>query len=165
MKTFPIPLIVLAFMVTACASTPKHTPTVPAATDTPIYPTPIPLSQPPDGTYTTTITKDELISAGMPDFDACENAGTLALTVTGDRWNVNQTAAPGCTVLNPTFGGSWKFSADQVTFHDDKPFGCGADYTYKWSLNGTALRFTSVDDSACMQRVYWMSKHPWIKEK
>ncbi len=165
MKTFPIALIVVVLMVTACASTAKHTPTGPIPTDTPIPPTPTPLTQPPDGTYTPSITKDELIRAGMADALACENAGVLALTVAGDRWTIIQTAAPGCTVLNPTIKGSWKFSGDQVTFHDDAPFGCSADYIYKWSFNESGISFTSVDDSACAQRVYYMSEHPWIKEK
>jgi hypothetical protein len=164
MKNFLISLLVVAFLVTACASSPKRTPTKPIPTDTPI-PTPTPLSQPPDGTYTTTLTKDELLKAGMPDFDACENAGIFTLSVTAERWNINQTAAQGCTVMNPIFGGSWKFNGDQVTFHDDAPFGCGGDYSYKWSFNGTDLRFTSVDDSACEGRVYYMSEHPWVMEK
>jgi hypothetical protein len=165
MKTFPLSLILVAFVVTACASKPKRTPTLPAPTDTPIPPTSTPIPRPPDGTYSTKITKEELITAGMDEFSACENAGTLELTLAGDRWSIIQTAASGCTVLNPTFGGSVKYSADQVTFHDDNPFGCSADYTYKWFLAGPRLRFTSVDDAECVQRVYYMSQHSWSKEK
>jgi hypothetical protein len=165
MKTFPIALLVVAFLVTACYTPAKRIPTIPFLTDTPIPPSPTPLSQPPDGTYKTTITKEELLSTGLPDFDACENAGTFTLSVTADHWNINQTPAQGCKVMNPTFGGSWKFTGDQVTFHDDEPFGCEGDYTYKWRFNEGELRFTSVDDSACVQRVYYMSEHPWIKEK
>lgn len=164
MKTFPFTLIVVAFLATACASTKEHTPT-PANTDTPVPPTATPNLQPPDGTYKINITKEELTGAGMTEALACENAGVLALTAAGDRWNIIQTAAPGCTVLNPKWAGSWKFSGDQVTFHDEAPFGCPADYTYQWVFNGSSLRFTSVDDSNCPQRVYYMNKHPWVKEK
>ena len=101
----------------------------------------------------------------MDELLACENAGVLALTLAADQWSIIQTAAPGCTVLNPKWGGSLIYNADQVTFHDDEPFGCSADYTYKWFFTGSGIRFTSVDDSACAQRVYYMSKHPWVKEK
>ena len=165
MKTFRLSLIVLAFLVAACNTPAKPTPTRPAITDTPIEPTTTPIIHPPDGTYTTSITKAELITAGMTDVEACENAGLLALTVTGDGWSIIQTATPGCTVLNPTMGGSLKYSGSQVTFHDDNPFGCSADYTYKWVFTGSGLLFTSVDDAECAQRVYYMSKHPWVKEK
>ena len=105
------------------------------------------------------------MAAGVDEGTACENAGTLELTLAGDRWSIIQTAAPGCTVLNPNYGGSVKYSANQVTFHDDEPFGCSADYTYKWFFTGTRLRFTSVDDVDCEQRVYYMSQHSWGKVK
>ena len=164
MKTFPLSLIIVAFVVTACASKPKRTPTAPPPTET-LEPTPTPIRRPPDGTYSTIITKEELILAGMDEYTACENAGTFELALAGDRWSIIQTAAPGCTVLNPTFGGSVKYSADQVTFHDDNPFGCNADFTYKWFLAGPRLRFTSVDDAVCVQRVYFMSQHSWGKVK
>jgi hypothetical protein len=164
MKTFPLSLVIVALMVTACASKAKHTPTVPAPTET-LEPTPTPITRPPDGTYSTKITREELTLAGMDEYTACENAGTFALTLTGDRWSIIQTAAPGCTVLNPSFGGSVIFSAGQVTFHDDEPFGCSADYTYKWDFAGTGLRFTSVDDGECAGRVYYMSQHPWVKQR
>lgn len=164
MKTFPISLIVVIFLVTACGSRPTPTFT-PYPTDTPVPPTATPYLQPPDGTYSTTITMQELIGSGMQDAEACENAGVFDLTVAGERWDVVQTAAPGCTVLNPTFGGSWHFTGNQVTFHDDAPFGCKADYTYKWSFTGSVLRFTSVDDADCVGRVDYMSMHPWDKTK
>jgi hypothetical protein len=162
MKTFPRALIVVVWLVTACAPHKEHTPT-PANTDTPNPPTATPIIQPPDDTYSTSITKEELLGAGMTEAYACENAGVFAMTVAGDKWNVIQTATAGCTVLNPKFGGTWKFAGDQVTFHDNAPFGCPADYTYQWTYNGSSIRFTSIDDTECPQRVYYMSEHPWVK--
>jgi hypothetical protein len=53
---------------------------------------------------------------------------------------------------------------DRATFHDDEPFGCGADFTYKWQTDGTRVRFTSIDDAQCEQRVYFMSTHPWTRK-
>ena len=162
MKNFPIFLIIVALMVAACGSKPKRTPTRPAPTET-LEPTPTPILRPPDGTYTTKISKEELATAGMDEYTACENAGSFELTLAGARWSIIQTAAAGCTVLNPKFGGSLVFSADQVQFHDDEPFACSADYTYKWKFAGNVLRFTSVDDAECEGRVYFMSKHSWSK--
>jgi hypothetical protein len=162
MKTFPISFMVIALIVTACGSKAKPTFTAPPPIDT-VEPTPTPILHPPDGTYTTKITKEELMGTGMFESTACENAGTLELTLAGDRWNIVQTAAPGCTVLNPTFGGTVVYSADLATFHDDEPFGCSADYTYQWRFAGGVLRFTSIDDAQCAQRVYFMSKHSWSK--
>ena len=101
----------------------------------------------------------------MDEYSACENAGKFELTLDGVRWSIIQTAAAGCTVLNPSFGGSVAFSADLATFHDDEPFGCSADYTYKWSFAGNVLRLSPVDDAECEQRVYFMSKHPWGRVK
>jgi hypothetical protein len=162
MKTFPISLIIVALLATACASKPKPTPTPLPPTDTPIPPSPTPLTQPSDGIYTTKITKEELMDVGMDEATACENAGTLVLTLAGDRWYIIQTAEPGCTVLNPTFGGSMTYTGDQVTFHDDNPFGCSADNTYQWRIAAGVLRFTAIDDSDC---VPIMSQHPWTKIK
>jgi hypothetical protein len=164
MKTFLLSLMIVVFLVTACASHPKPTFT-PYPTDTPLPPTPTPYLQPPDGSYSTTLTMQELIGTGMLEGEACENAGVFDLTVAGERWSVVQTAAPGCTVLNPTFGGTWKFAGNRVTFHDDAPFGCKADYTYLWNFNGSLLRFTSVDDADCVGRVDYMTMHAWDVKK
>jgi hypothetical protein len=163
MKNFRLSLIVMVLLLTACGSKAKHTPTMPPPTDTPVPPTPTPITRPPDGTYSTRITKEEFINDGMDESIACENAGTFDLTLSGDRWSIIQTAVAGCTVYNPQFGGSVTYIGDQVTFHDDDPFGCNADYTYQWIYTGAGVRFTSIDDAECVQRVYYMSKHPWVR--
>jgi hypothetical protein len=165
MKKFAISLIIVAIMLTACGSKPKRTPTPLPPTDTPVPPTPTPIARPPNGTYSTTITVEELTAAGMDDYTACENAGTFEFTLTGDRWEIIQDATPGCTVLNPKWGGSVMFLGERASFHDDEPFGCNGDYTYQWRLTGNTLRFSSVDDVECNQRVYFMSQHPWTKVK
>ena len=165
MKTFRISLILLAFVVAACGSKAKHTPTMPPPTDTPVPPTPTPIPRLPDGTYSTKTTLEELVGTGMDEYTACENAGTFELTLTGARWDIIQTAAPGCTVLNPKFGGTVMFLADRANFHDDEPFGCSADFAYEWRFDGARVRFTSVDDAECAMRVYYMGQHPWSKVK
>jgi hypothetical protein len=165
MKNFPLSLILVVLIVTACGSKPKPTHTSPPPTET-LEPTATPILRPSDGTYATKITKEELMIAGMDESMACENAGKFELTLSGDRWDIVQTAAEGCTVLNPTFGGSVVFTADQAAFHDDEPFGClSDDYIYKWRPAGSGLRFTVFDDAQCVTRVYFMSQYPWIRTK
>jgi hypothetical protein len=165
MKKFPLSLIVVVFLVTACASKAKPTATPLPPTETPVPPTPTPYLQLPDGAYATNVTLDELVATGMTELEACENAGKFVLTVAGARWSVVQSAAAGCTVLNPNMSGAWQYAGNKVTFHDDAPFGCNADYTYTWNFDGATLRFTSVDDTDCVGRVFYMTKHAWLRQK
>jgi hypothetical protein len=126
--------------------------------------TPTTLLQPPDGLYTTMITRSELISIGMSDHEACENAGTYTLVVTGDRWRSSQSALLGCNLQNATDSGAWAFTGDQVKFHEDAFLGCTTDYIYEWSFDGSDLHFTPVEDS-CTPRVLIQSAHPWVKQQ
>lgn len=159
-------LLLIMGVLVGCLST-LATPVaeVQTATDTPAQAaaTPTRPRQPPDGTYTTTITAEELTSLSGQGILACENAGTFTLTVTGDRWSISQAAAPGCSVQDPSITGSWAFAGEQVTFHADQSLGCPQTYTYQWRLEGTALRFTAVEDS-CPPRVAIQSTHPWLKQ-
>ena len=152
------PMLVLATIMlatSACGSRTSPTPTLEEPTQTVPADTPTPFPQPPDGSYTASITKDDATGAGLSSQLACENAGTLRFTIKGDRWSVLQTPAPDCTVMNPSFSGSWTFSGPLVTFHDDVPDpdpNCPNDYKYKWDFDGTELRFTPVEDR-CPPRV------------
>lgn len=114
----------------------------------------------PDGAYTTTIAVEELTSIGMPPDGACENAGTFALTVTGNKWSMFQAAAPGCIVTNPSWSGTWKFCGDQVVFTDDG----GGSYTYKWAFDGTGIRFARAEDYV-PHRIVMMTTYPWVLQK
>ena len=147
-KCFTLVIFGLTLSV-GCA---QNTPTPPPAVLTP----------PPDGVYTKTITKAEEINHGMSEGDACEIAGTNTLTVTGDRWTLNQVPEPGCTVANTSISGSWKFTGDQVAFHEDRYIGCDIDSTYKWSFDGTVLILTQVQDS-CPLRIVVNTLRPWVK--
>ena len=86
----------------------------------------------------------------------------ITLTVTGDRWILNQVPEPGCTVAVTSISGSWKFTGDQVAFHEDRNIGCDQDSTYKWSFDGTALTLTQVQD-ICARRVVVNTLRPWVK--
>jgi hypothetical protein len=155
----------ILFLVGCGGTAPTPAAEAPTATSAPeqAVATPTAPLQPPDGTYTTTITEAEL-SPSVPEQFVCENAGTFTLTVSGDQWSLSQVAAPGCTVADPENSGSWEFSSNQVTFHDNQSFGCSLAYTYQWSFEGTELRFTTVEDN-CAPRVVLFSTHPWVRQE
>lgn len=118
---------------------------------------PEPEQQPPDGTYTTTVTVADLVNIGMPRDFVCENAGTFAMTVTGNKWSMFQTAVSGCTVKEPSWNGTWKICGDEAVFTPDG----GGSYTYGWTFDGTSLRFTRVEDDV-PHRIVMMITYPWV---
>jgi hypothetical protein len=132
---------VLTLLLSACGSCPK------------------PAQQLPDGTYTATVTIEDMTDIGMTQAISCENAGTFTLTVTGKKWSFFQTAAPGCIVKNPSWSGTWKFCGDEAKFKDN-----GSSYTYKWAFDGVELRFTRVNDTTAT-RIVWMTNYPWVLYK
>ena len=145
LKAIFLPLVAAALLLSACGSCPE------------------PEQQLPDGVYTTTITVADWANNGLPPETACENVGTFNLTVTGSKWSMFQTAAPGCEVYNPSQSGSVKFCGDEARFTDDIQNSCD-HFTYKWTFDGTELRFTRVDDN-CAHRLVWMTTYPWVLRK
>lgn len=120
---------------------------------------PEPEQQLPDGTYTAFIAAEDMTNIGLPPEFVCEAIGTFALTVTGENWSFFQTAAPGCTVKNPSWSGTWKLCGDQATFTEG-----GSNYTYKWTFDGAELRFTRVEDIVPI-RIVFMTTYPWVPQK
>jgi hypothetical protein len=145
LKAIFLPLVAAALLLSACDTCPE------------------PEQQLPDGVYTTTITVTDWANNGLPPEAACENVGTFNLTVTGSKWSMFQTAAPGCEVYNPSQSGSVIFCGDEAKFTDDIQNSCD-HFTNKWTFDGTELRFTKVDDN-CAHRLVWMTKYPWVLQK
>jgi len=143
LKAIFLPLVAAA-LLSACGSCPE------------------PEQKLPDGTYTTTVAVEDMTNIGMPQAKTCENAGTFNLTVTGKKWSIFQTAAPGCIVKFPSWSGSWKFCGDEATFTDD--IQSGSSYTYKWAFDGAVLRFTRVDDLD-VTRIVYLTTYPWVLQK
>jgi hypothetical protein len=141
LKVIILPLVAVALLCSACGTGPK------------------PAQQLPDGAYTTTVTTEDMTNIGMPPDGVCENAGTFTLTVTGKTWSMFQAAAPGCIVKNPSWNGTWKFCGDEVAFTESR-----SRYKYKWTFNGSELRFTRVNDIS-PSRIVWMTTTPWILQK
>ena len=144
LKGIFLTLVAAALLLSACSSCPE------------------PEQQLPDGNYTVSVTVEDMLSIGMPPDGACENAGTFTLTVTGRNWSFFQTAAPGCTVKNPSWSGTWKFCGDEAVFTD--AFQSGSHYSYNWAFDGTQLRFTRVNDTSA-SRIVWMTTTPWVLQK
>jgi hypothetical protein len=167
-RCWSVVLSLLPLLLAACASAtglpstqaPSPVPTL-AATLAPTAATQASPQPPPDGTYVAKISVDEMEAAGMSQRDACENAGTLTLEIKGARLAFSQVAASGCSVANPSFAASWTQAGDQAMFNDDLASGCSQRYTYRYTFDGRALRFTKVDD-ACAARVLFMTLEPWI---
>jgi len=145
LKTIFLPLVAAALLLSACGSCPE------------------PEQQLPDGVYTTAITVADWANNGLPPESACENVGTFNLTLTGSKWSIFQTAAPGCEVYNPSQSGSVKFCGDEARFTDDIQYSCD-HYIYKWAFDGTELRFTKVDDCGT-HRLVVMTTYPWVLQK
>ena len=142
LKAVFLPLVAAVLLLSACDSCPE------------------PLQQLPDGTYTTIVPVEDIANIGMPPEKVCENAGTFNLTVTGNKWSMFQTAAPGCIVKYPSWSGTWKFCGDEATFTDEFQ----SSYTYQWAFDGAELRFTRVDDIA-PDRIVLMITYPWVLQK
>lgn len=143
LRAILLPLIA-ALLLSACSSCPE------------------PEQQLPDGTYTTTLTVEDMTNIGMLPDIICEEAGTFTLTVTGKNWSAYQTAAPGCTIKYPSWSGTWEFCGDQAVFTDDNQ--SRSTYTYKWAFDGTEIRFTRVDDTSA-SRIARMTTYPWVLQK
>jgi hypothetical protein len=145
LKAIFLPLAAAALLLSACNSCPE------------------PEQQLPDGVYTTTITVEDWANNGLPAEKACENVGTFNLTLTGSKWSIFQTAAPGCEVYNPSQSGSVKFCGNEARFTDDIQNGC-THFIYKWAFDGSELRFTKIDDN-CAYRLVVMTTYPWVLQK
>jgi hypothetical protein len=145
LKAITLPLVAAVLLLSACDSCPE------------------PEQQLPDGVYTTSVMVEDWANNGLSPELACENVGTFALTLAGSKWSMFQTAAPGCEVYNPSWSGSVKFCGDEARFTDEIRSSCD-QFTYKWTFDGTELRFTKVEECGS-HRIVWMSTHPYILQK
>jgi hypothetical protein len=100
-----------------------------------------------------------MIQAGMSDHDACENAGTHALTLAAGRWTFRQTPASECgSVVAATGEGTFSVTGDVVAFNEPDAFGCGADYSYRFTIQGNAIRFQVAADDCEPRRIVFVTQ-------
>ena len=117
-----------------------------------------------EGTYTTTVTKEDIASHGISGHDICENAGTFTLQLAPTFWTRKQVGLPDCTLEHPSSGGAWRVVGDEIQFTDYQPFGCPATPSfYRWKLDSDTLVFERVSDD-CPFNYYILASHPWVKQ-
>ena len=117
-----------------------------------------------DGDYSTTYSKDTLRTAGVPEADLCEHAGTHQLTFLGFRWALLRTPLPECgPPQRGSDSGTFAIAGDVVSFTDRNPVrGCVAEYRYRFLLGTGTLRFEGVQDD-CVPRRTVMVTQPYRK--
>lgn len=113
-----------------------------------------------DGDYSTTYSKDTLRTAGIPEQELCEHAGTHQFTFLGSRWALLRTQLPDCGPLNRgSDSGTFTISGDTVSFTDRNPVkGCTDSYTYRFRLGDGSLRFEGVRDDCVLRRTVMVTQ-------
>jgi hypothetical protein len=120
-------------------------------------------ASPPNGTYRTTFTAEQLRGPGIGPKQRNQNAGTWTLKLANGKWSLALKAAvPGNSGV---LAGSYSGSGQTVTFLHQKPAGvAGVAVKVAWSFDGTALHFrwiSGVKVPAPVIKVVW-TRHPWV---
>jgi TRAP-type C4-dicarboxylate transport system substrate-binding protein len=104
-----------------------------------------------NGTYRTTLTVEELETAGADHAAAVSNSGLWTITLVDGRYSDFAGCEASYSISGHTFSLTW----DQFT-------DCTGDFSAMWSLRDGKLRFTNVAATAAVDRAIW-GLHPWIK--
>ena len=119
-------------------------------------------ASPPNGSYRTTFTADQLRGPGVGPKQRKENAGTWTLTLANGKWTLAlKASAPGNSGV---LAGSYSGSGQTVTFLHQKPAAvAGVAVKVAWTVDGTSLRLrwiSGVNVPAPVVKVVW-TRHPW----
>jgi hypothetical protein len=119
-------------------------------------------ASPPNGTYRTTFTADQLRGPGVGPKQRRENAGTWTLTLADGKWSLALKAtAPGNSGV---LAGSYSGSGQTLTFLHQKPAGvAGVAVKVAWTFDGKSLHLkwvSGVKVPAPVVKVVW-TRHPW----
>jgi hypothetical protein len=148
-------------LVTACGSPAGSMSPSPAGASHDPAPADFPLI----GTWTTTITRDDLRAAGVTAEGLLnENSGffTWALEADG-TWRLVMVSLVGAPVMNPVFSGYYTVAGDvlvAVTEFPDIYRDEGLQYAFE--LDGDAVTFDNPDAPDVMWRVI-IEAHPWTR--
>jgi hypothetical protein len=120
-------------------------------------------ASPPNGTYRTTFTADQLRGPGIGPKQRRENAGAWTLKLANGKWSLTlESTAPGNSGV---LAGRYSGSGQTVTFRHEKPAGvAGVAVKVGWAFVGTSLHFnwvSGVNVPAPVVKVVW-TRHPWI---
>jgi len=153
-------LILIPFVLVGCGGNQTTSSPTPTATPTPTpTPTSVVITSPIVGTYTVTITQQDV--ASMPDLAVA--VGHWTLTLRNDGVHVFSNADDGDLVH-----GTYQVSPGQVSFTDlmvcAESYGSdAATGTYSWTLQGKTLILRAKVDS-CPNRKLVLTTHPWVKQ-
>lgn len=130
--------------IAASAEAPACTSTEPPATASAI----------PDGSYETTLTKADWLTAGFSEDEASQSVGVYTMIFDAGEW----------TLRGPNGDGE---EGRYTVFRDRIETYIASDYTItaRWSFDGKTLTFTDIDccgGDATLETVVWAS-HPWVK--
>lgn len=152
--------LLLAGALAACAA--DEDPPATRSSPSP-SPTQTARTSPLDGSITVSYTVEEVKAAGISDHEACENAGTHRIELRLGRWTFEQTPAQGCSAaIAGTGDGTFSVSGDVVSFNEPAAFGCGVDYSYRFTISGSSVTFALGTDPCEVRRIVFTSK-PWTK--
>jgi TRAP-type C4-dicarboxylate transport system substrate-binding protein len=114
----------------------------------------------PDGVYRITVSREDLLSAGVLPSEAAANGGTHTLTVRGEEWTwhaeLESAPAGGCTV-------TVSYSGERVSFSMNVAPNCGrTEWTAVWTFSNGELGFTDIQPDDVLYEALFGSE-PWTK--
>jgi hypothetical protein len=148
-------------LVAACASPAASTSPSPAGASH----DPAPVGHPLIGTWTTTITPDDLKAGGITDEGGlAENSGTFTWTFEADgTWRQVQTGLDGATLLNPVFSGWYTLDDDLLVMVTEFPEQYKDDgLRYEYVVTGDSVTFDLLNPPDPMLPVV-VEAHPWAR--
>ena len=161
-------IIAMRALVAACGQAPSAIPAAPAANT--VAPAPPATTAAPAsaqglvGTWTTTVTKDDLLRV-IPDFKPeylCDNAGTFVWHFKADgSFTIDQTALEGCKQqASAHIDSTWSSAGNVVTFAK----GTADQEVYAWSIANDLLTFTHRSGD-CIPCQATNTANPWKRVK
>jgi hypothetical protein len=150
-----------ALALAACGGQAASTPGLSAATGTGASLAGRPLV----GTWTTTVTKEDLAAGGITDPALQnENSGHFSWTFGADgTWTAVQQSLDGSPITNPVFRGTYTVDGDGLVMTTTFP----TDYRdnglhYTWAIAGNAIRFDILDAPDPLLPLV-VEAHPWTR--
>jgi len=144
-----------AGLVAACSSLGSGASESPAITPPPGFPV---------GSWTTSISREDLRAAGLEGELVDENEGDFVLTFKPDgSWESIQTSTIGVTLREPVFRGHYAVTGDEVRLDPEFPAHYAAEGLYdivRWKLDGDFLRLTLASHGDEIVAVVY-GAHPW----
>ena len=163
---FACAILAGAFLITGCSTAP---PSSPAASGASVAPSqsaigvPAPSGFPLIGSWTTSITKDDLRAAGITDPGLLnENSGRFVWTFAQDgTWTSVQQSLDGSPIRAPVYRGHYTVDGPiLVAVTEFPPEYRDAGLRYRWALANGQVRFELLNPPDPIAPVI-VSAHPW----